>query len=81
MEEPEDKNEKEKVKKNRFPDPQLRTFEQSEAQRIFNRFSPCIPPDTTSRQQVCFVHGKNVSNNVLLRTMFNIVNKFTVAKP
>ena len=36
----------------RVPDPQLPKVEQKEAIGIFSRFSPCIPPDTTSRQRV-----------------------------
>ena len=53
VEEPENETEREKLKKiPRFPDPQLPKVEQKEAIGIFSRFSPCIPPDTTSRQQV-----------------------------
>lgn len=51
-EERNENSEKDKPTKIRFPDPQLPKFEQSEAIGIFSRFSPCIPPDTTSRQQV-----------------------------
>ncbi|XP_028418218.1 uncharacterized protein LOC114543442 [Dendronephthya gigantea] len=47
-----DKDEKEKLKRIRVPDPELHKVERDEAIGKFTYYSPCIPPDTTSIQQV-----------------------------
>lgn len=52
MEEFGDEDEKEKLKRIRVPDPELHKVERDEAIGKFTYYSPCIPPDTTSIQQV-----------------------------